>query len=204
MKSNHLIQPVVGLLAVLTLGACGTMNDSRYGGSAAPVSQTTSSGSSYPASTYPAETYPAGTYPATNYPATTQPAGAQTTQIYAGYGVVHSIQRVSQPPLVTGDGGSRMGLGTVAGAVVGGLAGSQVGGGSGKTAATLIGAAGGAYVGHEIENRQAEQQVEAQPDMLEITVRMTNGSYQVMLQPLHADFRVGDRVRVGEGVLERY
>lgn len=184
MKSNKLIGPALGLLAALTLGACGTMNDPLYGGSPAP---------SYPSAT-------SGSYPANTYPVTTQPTNTYPTQTYAGYGVVHSVERVSQEPTATG--GSGIGLGTVAGAVVGGLVGSQIGGGSGRTAAAVIGAAGGAYVGHEMENRQ--QQVQAQPDVLKITVRMSDGSYQAMLQPLEADFRVGDRVRVGEGVLQRY
>ena len=184
MQSNKLIGPAVGLLAALTLGACGTMNDPLYGGSPAP---------SYPSAT-------SGSYPANTYPVTTQPAETYPTQTYGGYGVVHSVERVSQEP--TAAGGSGIGIGAVAGAVVGGLLGNQVGGGSGKTAATVIGAAGGAYVGHEMENRQ--KQVQAQPDVLKITVRMSDGSYQAMLQPLEADFRVGDRVRVGEGVLQRY
>lgn len=184
MKSNNLIGPAFGLLAALVLGACGTTTDSLYGSGTAPVSQTAT---------------PGGTYPST-----TQPVAGQHGQTYAGYGVVHSVQRVSQPPTVTGKTGSGIGLGTVAGAVVGGLVGSQIGGGSGKTAATVIGAAGGAYVGHGIENRQPDQQVQAQPDLLEITVRMSDGSYQAVLQPLESDFRVGDRVRVGDGVLQRY
>lgn len=187
MKSNKLIGPAVGLVAALTLGACGTMNDPLYGGSPAP---------SYPS--YPSAT--SGGYPANTYPVTTQPADTYPARTAAGYGVVHSVDRVRQDPTATG--GSGIGLGTVAGAVVGGLVGSQIGGGSGRTAAAVIGAAGGAYVGHEMENRQ--QQVQAQPDVLKITVRMNDGSYQAMLQPLEADFRVGDRVRIGEGVLQRY
>ena len=184
MKSNHLIGPAVGLLAALTLGACGTMNEPLYGGSPAP---------SYPSAT-------SDGYPANTYPVTTQPAGTSPTRTYAGYGVVHSVERVRREATTTG--GSGIGLGTVAGAVVGGLVGSQIGGGSGKPAAAVIGAAGGAYVGHEMENRQ--QPVQAQPDQLEITVRMSDGSSQTLLQPLDADFRVGDRVRVGNGVLQRY
>jgi outer membrane lipoprotein SlyB len=65
----------------------------------------------------------------------------------------------------------------------------------------VLGAAGGGYIGHQIENRD---QVQAQPDLQKITVRMSDGSYQAVLQPLDADFRVGDRVRIGDGVLQRY
>ena len=44
-------------------------------------------------------------------------------------------------------------LGIGVGAVVGGLLGNQVGGGSGKTLATIAGAVGGGYVGNEIAKR---------------------------------------------------
>jgi len=44
-------------------------------------------------------------------------------------------------------------LGMGIGAVVGGLIGNQVGGGKGKTAATIAGVVGGAYVGNEIAKK---------------------------------------------------
>ncbi|MDR7134544.1 uncharacterized protein YcfJ [Lysobacter niastensis] len=44
--------------------------------------------------------------------------------------------------------------GTALGAVAGGLLGHQVGGGSGKTVATVAGAAGGAYAGRKIQENQ--------------------------------------------------
>src|SRR3569623_955134 len=44
-------------------------------------------------------------------------------------------------------------VGIGGGAVVGGLLGSQVGGGHGKTLATIAGAVGGGYVGNEIAKR---------------------------------------------------
>ncbi|MBK4737277.1 glycine zipper 2TM domain-containing protein [Noviherbaspirillum pedocola] len=46
---------------------------------------------------------------------------------------------------------SPVGIGV--GAVVGGLLGSQVGGGNGKTLATIAGAVGGGYVGNEVVKR---------------------------------------------------
>lgn len=44
-------------------------------------------------------------------------------------------------------------IGIGVGAVVGGLLGSQVGGGNGRTLATIAGAVGGGYVGNEIAKR---------------------------------------------------
>lgn len=46
--------------------------------------------------------------------------------------------------------------GAVVGGLVGALAGHQVGGGKGKTLATVAGAAGGAFAGHEIQKKHQE------------------------------------------------
>ncbi|MBK4735917.1 glycine zipper 2TM domain-containing protein [Noviherbaspirillum pedocola] len=56
---------------------------------------------------------------------------------------------VYQRPAVAAN--SPVGIGV--GAVVGGLLGSQVGGGNGKTLATIAGAVGGGYVGNEVAKR---------------------------------------------------
>jgi outer membrane lipoprotein SlyB len=66
-----------------------------------------------------------------------------------------------------------------------------------SAAATVIGAAGGAYVGHELEKRQQ------QADTYKVTIRMNNGTYQTLMQSTNAGFRVGDRVRIDDGVLRR-
>lgn len=129
-------------------------------------------------------------------------ANAEVTRsgnVYSGYGVVQSIELVQQEK--SGIGGSGIGLGMIAGAVIGGVVGNQIGSGTGKTVATVVGAAGGGYVGHEIENRQQTKTTE---DTYKITVRMQDGSYQSLLQSTHSGFRVGDRVRFNNGVLERY
>lgn len=47
--------------------------------------------------------------------------------------------------------------GTAIGAVAGGLVGSQIGGGSGKTLATIAGAAAGGYAGHEVQKGMQEK-----------------------------------------------
>jgi outer membrane lipoprotein SlyB len=104
----------------------------------------------------------------------------------------------SAPQDYQGVGGTGIGLGTVAGAVIGGVAGHQVGSGSGNTAATIAGAAGGAYIGHQLEKRKQAE------NAYRITVRMENGDYQTLIQPSIGDLRVGDRVRIDNGVLQRY
>ena len=125
------------------------------------------------------------------------PGVANSGNYYPLYGVVQSIELVQQEN--TGIAGSGIGLGTVAGAVIGGVLGNQIGSGRGNTVATVAGVAGGAYVGHELENRQ-QQRVDAH----KITVRMEDGSYQVLMQNTNAGFRVGDRVRLENGSMQRY
>lgn len=116
-----------------------------------------------------------------------------SSSVYSGYGVLQSIELVRQD-------GSGLGLGTIAGAVVGGIVGSQMGQGQGKTAATVIGAAGGAYAGHELEKQRQQQPA----DVYKFTIRMNDGSYQTVTQPGNPDIRVGDRVKITNGVVQRY
>jgi outer membrane lipoprotein SlyB len=134
-----------------------------------------------------------------NSPGTTYGTGSAYPQsgAYVTYGVVQSIELVR--PDASGIGGSGIGAGTIAGAVVGGIVGSQVGSGEGKTAATVIGAAGGAYAGHELEKRSQQQ-----TNAYKFTIRMNDGSYQTVTQTTSADIRVGDRVRIENGVAQRY
>jgi len=113
---------------------------------------------------------------------------------YSTYGIVQSIELVRQERA-----GSTIGLGTIAGGVVGGIVGNQIGSGKGNTAATVVGVAGGAYVGHELEKRN-QQQVDA----YRVTILMDNGSNQTLMQDTNDNIRVGDRVRIDNGVARRY
>ncbi len=121
----------------------------------------------------------------------------QTSGAYTQYGVVQSIDLVQQQSA----GGNSVGLGTIAGVVVGGILGNQVGAGSGNTAATLLGAAGGGYVGHELEKRNQSSQTES---AFRFTIRLGDGSYQTVTQASNANIRVGDRVQIDNGVVRRY
>jgi outer membrane lipoprotein SlyB len=132
---------------------------------------------------------------------TTYPGTSNSGNAYSGYGVVQSIDLVQQGNAGnTGIGGSGIGIGTIAGAVIGGVLGNQVGGGTGQTVATVAGAAGGAYVGHEIDKRQQKPT----EDVYRFNVRMENGSYQAFTQNTNTGFRVGDRVRIDNGAMQRY
>ena len=77
-------------------------------------------------------------------------------------GTVESVREISNK-------GEGTGLGAVAGGVLGGLLGSQIGGGNGKKAMAVVGAAGGAFAGHEVEKRMRGE------TLYEITVRFDDG-----------------------------
>ncbi|MDR3369006.1 hypothetical protein [Rhodoferax sp.] len=70
----------------------------------------------------------------------------------------------------------------------------------GVTTLLFLGAAGGAYAGHTLENNQPTQTVDA----YKFTVRISDGTYQAFTQTTNVDIRVGDRVQVDNGVLRRY
>lgn len=131
---------------------------------------------------------------ANNYPNTGNAYPQQNTSSYTQYGVVQSIALVPQ------NSTSSIGAGTIAGAVVGGILGHQIGDGTGNTAATVLGAAGGAYAGHELEKRNQAQQ----GNVYQLTVRLNNGTYQTLTQTTNNDIRVGDSVRIDNGVAQRY
>jgi outer membrane lipoprotein SlyB len=81
------------------------------------------------------------------------------------------------------------GLGAILGGVAGGVVGHQIGGGSGNTAATIVGALGGAFVGNKIE--QAHER-----DRYRVIVLLDNGPRLELTEFGEGELRVGDRVRV--------
>jgi outer membrane lipoprotein SlyB len=121
------------------------------------------------------------TYPGDGSNYGTAPAA---TTYQPGYGVVQSVA-VVEAPARTG-----IGAGAVAGGVVGAILGSQIGHGTGRAAATVAGAGGGAYVGHQIEQRRVRT-----VDAYQLTLRMDDGTMQTIVQDNRA-FQVGDRVQV--------
>lgn len=106
----------------------------------------------------------------------------------ANCGVVEAVNAVQSK----GQGGV---VGMVGGGVAGALVGSQIGHGGGKTVAELAGAAGGAFLGNEIEKKVNTT------THYEVAVRLENGSYQTVSYQTQPGFAVGSRVRVENGTL---
>ncbi|WP_104202639.1 glycine zipper 2TM domain-containing protein [Billgrantia saliphila] len=114
---------------------------------------------------------------------------AQTSQTVT-FGTITALR----PVQIQAD--SRLGglIGTGGGAVIGGLLGSQVGGGSGRRLATAAGAIGGAVAGSSAE--ESANRVRA----WEMEIRRDDGQNVVVVQKADRDFQVGQRVRlIGSG-----
>ncbi|WP_457279218.1 glycine zipper 2TM domain-containing protein [Polaromonas sp. P5_D5] len=131
----------------------------------------------------------------------TQPAKPHTSPVVvaqaspranvcATCGTVEAVTPVQRQGKVNGVdvGNTTIGLGTVAGGVVGGLVGNQMGGGNGKTAMTVLGVAGGAFAGNQIEKNMKKVTV------YEVRVRMDDGTVRNM--ELSSAVAVGSKVIV--------
>lgn len=106
-------------------------------------------------------------------------------------GVVQSIRAIQTQADASGGG-------AVLGGVIGGVLGNQVGHGKGKTAATVLGALGGAMAGNQIEKSQRSR------NTYEITVRFDDGLIRTFNQENQPPFGQGQRVRMVNGTLAAY
>ena len=105
-------------------------------------------------------------------------------------GVVESVRQVTIE-------GSKSGVGTLAGGAIGGVAGSNIGGGNrGSAVGTILGAVAGGLAGNAIEEGTTKK------PGLEITVKLDNGELRAVTQDADESFRPGERVRLlsGNGV----
>jgi len=108
----------------------------------------------------------------------------------AACGVIESVRSVELR-------GDASGIGAVTGGVTGAVLGNTMGRGRGNTAMTIIGAAGGALAGNEIEKSMKKRHA------YRVTVRMEDGSMRTLSQSTPPAFAVGDKVKVVDGALVR-
>src|SRR3989442_7305304 len=117
---------------------------------------------------------------------------AQAPQLAVPHGVlgtVESVQEVTMP-------GDRSGVGAVGGGIAGAVLGNQFGHGTGRSIMTVLGAAGGALAGKEIEKQHNATK------RWDVTVRMDDGSYHTLSSPSLPYWHAGDRVRFLDGKLQ--
>lgn len=114
--------------------------------------------------------------------------GRNVAAICNNCGTVTSVRVVKQQ----GEAGL---IGPIAGGAICGLAGTQVGSGSGKTIATIAGAAVGAAAGTEIERRQKST------SSYVVGVRLNDGTTRTFTYGTAPGYQQGDRIRVVDGQL---
>ncbi|MDP1741588.1 MAG: glycine zipper 2TM domain-containing protein [Polaromonas sp.] len=195
-KALIAIAAVLGV-TVMALAAALVVNrsDAQPGGTDAKAPMTQSSTTAKLASDTTTPAKPAPAKPAVQQrPVVVAQAPVQAPApkpvVCADCGTVEAVTPVQRQGEVNGVavGNSTIGLGTVAGGVVGGLLGNQVGGGSGKTAMTVLGAAGGAFAGNQIEKNMKKVTV------YQVRVRMNDGSTRTV--EVSSSVPVGSRVIV--------
>ena len=80
------------------------------------------------------------------------------------------------------------------------MIGNQIGSGNGRAVATGIGAVGGAVAGDAIENNRSRTVV---AESYRLSIQIDNGSWRAFDVPSPGELRVGDRVRIHNGQLQR-
>ena len=159
---THAVLASLGIVAIVTLAGCGRSGNPQAQATPANMTMATSAATAQ---------LPPGQMPATNGTQTPNAAeqgapaaGPQFAQVVAVQPITQSVT-TSKPRQVCRDeqvavpetykDKHQIG-GAVVGGLVGALAGHQVGGGKGKTLATVGGAAAGAFAGHEIQKKHQE------------------------------------------------
>lgn len=195
----------MGIAMALTVGISGCNRDADAGiaGNLAPSAAGTVVGSN----------------PANPSPATPAARAAPSTQ-YAKVVSVTPVREATKVPkqvcsneTVTQTAPSKDEhnlVGTAIGAVAGGLLGNQVGGGKGKTLATVAGAVGGGYAGNRIEERRRQGNTTSTVQQHCETVQVAGPDkivgydvayvYNGVTRTVRMDHDPGDRVQVKQDV----
>ncbi len=175
-NTSRFISSTCVVLAIAGLAACAPMSPQVSDANYPPVNPNPN----YP--TYPNASYPAGTYP------------TNQQNRYIEYGRVSNVEVFRTQEQARGSG-----VGAILGGVAGAVVGHQIGGGTGKDVATVAGAVGGAVAGNAIErNRNAKVR-----ETYRVSVQLDNGTGRAYDVPSTGDLRIGDRVRIENGLLYR-
>ena len=142
---------------------------------------------------------PAG--PVGSYPSASPSAYPSGAPVAIEHGRVTNIQ------LLQGGTAARSGvnvpgalIGAVAGAVIGNQAGRRVGGTGTRDTVTVLGGVAGAAVGSQVGNPTATA---ATNPVYRVTVQTDQGAMRMYDVPASGELRIGDRVRVDNGVIYR-
>lgn len=101
-------------------------------------------------------------------------------------GIVESVRPVQIE-------GTKTPIGPVAGAAIGGIGANQIGGGSGRAIATILGVVAGGLAGAATEEGTTRR------PGVEVMVRLESGNLIAVTQEADEQFQVGERVKVLSG-----
>lgn len=161
------------------------------------------------ASPAPTATYPSTpVYPTVSSFPSSSPSASGTAQTapVAGveWGRVTDIQTVQMGATsATNPSASGAVVGGIIGAVVGNIAGKHINSGDNRSAATVLGAAGGAAIGNRVGQNRENAAAGAGAPAYRVTVQTDQGAWRTYEVGALGDLRVGDRVRVDNGVIYR-
>lgn len=179
--------------------AAGASLAALLAGCAAPYSSPTV-GSNYPSTT--SSPYPTSSQ---SYPSTTYPSVGSAPAAATEFGRVTDIQTVSMGATSATNPNVRNAVvGGVIGAVVGNVIGKNVNSGDNRTGATVLGGAAGAAIGSGMgRNTPNTASSGAGGPAYRVTVQTDQGLLRTYEVGATGDLRVGDRVRIENGVIYR-
>lgn len=93
--------------------------------------------------------------------------------------------------------GEGTGAGAVIGGIAGGVLGHQIGSGRGRDVATVAGAAGGAYAGHQVEKSSKAT------TSYQVVVKLEDGGTRTFSYASPTSYKVGDKVQIVDKKLTR-
>lgn len=138
---------------------------------------------------------PVGSYPST-YPS----AYPATAPAYREFGRVTNIEYFQgSAPSASGPSVPGAIIGAVAGAVIGNQVGRSMGGVSTRDKGTVLGGVGGAVIGSQAGRTGSP----GSAAMYRVTVQTDQGVMRAFDVPSTGELRIGDRVRVENGVIYR-
>ena len=190
MRHSKSLVAIIAVLGVTVMALAATLvvnrSEAQPGGPSALALTAPATTNSTP--TAAPRAVPAAPKPVVSNAVKPAPVVVARSNVCGNCGTVENVTAIKRQGKVNGVevGNTTIGLGTVAGGLLGGVLGNQVGGGNGKTAMTVIGAAGGAFAGNKIEQNMKSVTV------YDVRVRMDDGSYRTL--------EVGSPVAVGSQV----
>jgi outer membrane lipoprotein SlyB len=193
MRTSKRFVSVAGATAVAALlAACGSPSVPMNTGS-------------YPTTPYPtASNYPSTPMPGQTYPErrrADRPGRRRDGPRDRHPDRRHGPDRLDQPER----GRDRAIMGGIIGAVVGNVVGKNINNGNNRTGTTMLGGAAGAAIGNASANRGQANTASsgAGTAAYHVTVQTDNGVMRTYEVGALGDLRVGDRVRVENGVIYR-